>query len=638
MIQKVVNPYTFVPFLREPARKDLSEYYPKNSDLLTGWLDVRLITKTALIIPDGANIQGGKEEHKAFRFFRENGVETVPGSELRGMLRSEYEAVSNSCLPFLMDDKQKSMRVPLYAALKKRGLLELKNGVWSLYSTSQTYEKISPFETERGTYKDHKCGDWVDGRGYIQFSTPVNKKDYSVHYLNKDELLYTFTDDSPYKILENELCVLSQKGYNVNKNPSNNGLWSNVKSVRDRGEGCVPVWYLPFTEGDETKYLLSPSAIGRVDQKKHWSDIMGPYNPCKSKESVCPACALFGSVNGDAVIRGRLRFSSARPENGKLKNSTRSVILPILGEPKPTAYEFYIKQPDDAVFWNYDVYSKIGAMGPEYYTYTDFAPRGRKFYWHGKEQEYSIKDKMNATAETVGRNEVFDFRIFFDDITQKQLDELCWLITLGENNADSRLMHKLGHARPVGYGSVKLLIRKQTVRNITCGEHGISYSFTETDGAAKYENPFDIKTSAVKSFIRVTDADATAGQYVYYPSARRKTEEPQIFTWFAGNRNHSNGDGLVVLPPAYPDPSLMSDLPNWVKKTEGEVVQYKAPERKAASTATGTVMRVMKGFCIVRIGKSEERVDLNGINVRPNQSLKLQVSEKNGRKTYSIVK
>lgn len=50
-------------------------------------------------------------------------IPTIPGSELRGMLRSVYEAVTDSCVPFLLDEKPISRRVPTYGALRHRGLL-----------------------------------------------------------------------------------------------------------------------------------------------------------------------------------------------------------------------------------------------------------------------------------------------------------------------------------------------------------------------------------------------------------------------------------------------------------------------------------------------------------------------------------
>ena len=99
-----INPYSFVPFGNDgPETKDKKEVYrgPVQKDLLTGWLDVDLSIKTPLIIPDGAHPReetvGRRDIHKSFDFLKMYNPETgnkeyvVPGSELRGLIRSAYE-------------------------------------------------------------------------------------------------------------------------------------------------------------------------------------------------------------------------------------------------------------------------------------------------------------------------------------------------------------------------------------------------------------------------------------------------------------------------------------------------------------------------------------------------------------------
>lgn len=59
-----VNPYNFVPFhsgaeggVEPPSRKPLDAYYLEPSELRSGWIDVKLTAKTALIIPDGSQYE-----------------------------------------------------------------------------------------------------------------------------------------------------------------------------------------------------------------------------------------------------------------------------------------------------------------------------------------------------------------------------------------------------------------------------------------------------------------------------------------------------------------------------------------------------------------------------------------------------
>lgn len=98
----------------------------------------------------------------------------------------------------------------------------------------------------------------------------------------------------------------------------------------------------------------------------------------------------------------------------------------------------------------------------EYYDLPEATPRGRKMYWHSKPAKDSTPNNMNNTVEAV--NGCFNFKIYFEEITQQQLNTLIWIISLGENKKDGTKLHKLGHARPLGYGSVKLQVVSQNVR------------------------------------------------------------------------------------------------------------------------------------------------------------------------------
>ena len=128
-MHKIMNPYNFISFGEEinSNRKSREEGYRDSSRLLSGWLDVELIPSTPLIIPDGAHplyidpktrkvetkLDDYKKKncHKKYDFmwrYDENGQKQyyIPGSSLRGMIRSVYEAATDSCVPFLLADNK----------------------------------------------------------------------------------------------------------------------------------------------------------------------------------------------------------------------------------------------------------------------------------------------------------------------------------------------------------------------------------------------------------------------------------------------------------------------------------------------------------------------------------------------------
>ena len=329
-----INPYNFIPFENTIQDKRISreEAYQNKGELLSGWLTVELQTKTPLIIPDGAHpkywdinkqryISEKEAEkltnvHKEYDFFRisekENeNIPTIPGSELRGMLRSVYEAVTDSCVPFLLDEKPISRRVPTYGALRHRGLLayEKEKNQWVLYKavTSKRIEVSKKDVMSEPICVDEKMvsyknGDFVKNYGWVQYNIPVGRPDtkYHIAYLNKTEELkrWDIGDAEPYRTLKS---ALERDGAGAGTSPNsipNENLKKALEKAKNGENNLIPVYYISVMRGSENLVYLSNSSIGRIAQKRKWKDIMGEYAPCESTDKMCPACLLFGTTKG----------------------------------------------------------------------------------------------------------------------------------------------------------------------------------------------------------------------------------------------------------------------------------------------------------------------------------------------------
>ena len=179
-------------------------------------------------------------------------------------------------------------------------------------------------------------------------------------------------------------------------------------------------------------------------------------------------------------------------------------------------------------------------------------------YWHHPlSPDDSTKRNLNSTVQSIDEGR-FSFQIFFDQITREQLTDLIWTITLGDNREDSRLQHKLGHAKPLGYGSVKLLVTGGTIRAFSKAEDG-SFCFKTCALVEKGINVEDIKPGfnkdslTVKSFLAMCNAHSVGKSQVDYPRRfqpevrgnQMKNASP-IYEWFAENR--TNSKYLSVLP------------------------------------------------------------------------------------------
>jgi CRISPR-associated protein (TIGR03986 family) len=99
------NPYNFVPALpRKVDHPELGDHKPIGHHVLhpdhyTGVIRVKMTIVTPLLVPDAANAADCPDEHKSFPVRLDtDGNPYIPPTSIKGMLRSAYEAVTNSRL------------------------------------------------------------------------------------------------------------------------------------------------------------------------------------------------------------------------------------------------------------------------------------------------------------------------------------------------------------------------------------------------------------------------------------------------------------------------------------------------------------------------------------------------------------
>lgn len=130
------NPYNFVPALpRAGVKGELGDRKPVGHgrylpDHWTGRIAVKLTTVTPLLIPDAAEMGVDDKDHKTFPVrIGVDGKPYLPPTSIKGMLRSAYEAITNSRLSvFESHDARLAYRMPAQdgtnakpARVEKRG-------------------------------------------------------------------------------------------------------------------------------------------------------------------------------------------------------------------------------------------------------------------------------------------------------------------------------------------------------------------------------------------------------------------------------------------------------------------------------------------------------------------------------------
>ena len=589
--ERFVNPYNFIPFERKCER---SKPEINRNDCYTGYFDCKITLLTPLFIPntssdtrlvcesdrkeaakrseeDGKNVE---EEFKGYDFFSyddwsgEKAIDDlkeayppkepiIPGSELRGTLRSVYEAAFNGCMSSVSSERILSRRSN---DVMKPGILMEKNGQWFL----QSCEKVMLFFPRKNMKQSkHKMGKkvspeeyecWKEGQEIWfqledeEYTKIIKRKAIPIGKVIKD---YKVIENSTYYVepkdkekAESMRMKYKKEGYEqgwLHKGESISakhhesvfihsdkaselkvadsdvrrlkGLVDEYKSsknkenVRYRKYEVSPKGTLVYYNLKGGRVYLSPACIGMEVFTKTISDLLvnnGDYMPCTgSDDKLCPACQIFGMLDNTGEDASYAYGSKVRITDAKLiqpavdrdKLFDAPLVLPELGEPKPSCVEFYTESPyelteekahrDKSIensegYWTYDYKDVMKQDGKNkskkiriHTSLGDAQPklRGRKFYWHSNPDCKSIREKtgeklsaMKVRIRPMKKNNqpLFCFRVYFEQLNKQQLQQLKWTLDFEDRNC----AHKIGRAKPLGFGSVKIQVDALVFREI----------------------------------------------------------------------------------------------------------------------------------------------------------------------------
>lgn len=548
-----INPYNFVRLGKGVERKPADEYRGN----LTGKIHCVLETKTPLAIPDSENVIGKTGEHKIYSFYRVNGKPVIPGSQIRGVIRSAYETLSNSCLSV----NNVNILSSRSSAIRKSGIIQFYNGKYRLFDTYDN--KMKKYKNEKIDKENETIRVW-----YGQES--VKNKKYDVV-----EKFFKFTRSSHEVICDDLEDSIADYNTNIDiytENKSRSSLKKEEKLKVDKAyreiqripldkkhidsSKLYPVFYYTVKDSDgKNRVYLMPSQIGRSVYKNKVTDLLESYASCQhgDGEKICKACALFGIITRKNNYASKIRFSDAI-YSSKREIFEKNVTLQELSSPKISSVEFYSRKPGECCYWTYD-YKIMKYKGNKYnpdeiIKKCNVELNGRKYYFHNpnlNKLDYSTTDrsKRNSTMELCEAGNQFEFDVYFEKISENELRELVWTLTIGENSLESKQMHKIGHGKPLGLGSVKIIV--DSIETRTFDLETLNYK-TEKYSADELlsENPFDSESRYFKDFMLITNFE-TANGFISYPvvygGAEKKRNENAVHKWFANNRK-ANGKGV----------------------------------------------------------------------------------------------
>lgn len=532
------NPYSFIRTVKPLPEKEAEHKKAFVShDRFTGLSGVivcRLKTLTPFFTPDartifedekeGSETKGHKwmdycsTEKPTEKLTEQPRLPMIPAATIRGVIRSVFEAATNSSFTAINADKLDRRSLP--GEFKLAGRITKK-------PTENTAGEIQRMKAVRVRFELlDQAGDWVkDGveawaeisndkkgnpfvsalhqqqpaqgkakRGYLKLTGRkiiANEKGESLKF--NERFFYEDKGTVPFSANEmeayNELIAAQRERARRQRDSTENAAVAAEILQRDNHplrEGQL-VYYLE-KDGEATD--LGYVAIPRRRYKRHVLDLLDPlFHPASDNEQLCPASRLFGFVRGDkgtasekSTYAGRVSFSDASFSGEKIKYAS-PVTLEILSSPKPTSCEFYLANPDSPA----DVW--VGVKYPKHRDYDDqkMQLRGRKFYWHQQDTgQYQWQEKegmrkqnsQNATVRLLGAENEFRFVVHFVNLEAHELGALLWSLSLEKDMA-----HKLGMGKPIGLGSVAI-----EVESVCTIDRNARYSqmFTHTgDGLAE---------------------------------------------------------------------------------------------------------------------------------------------------------
>lgn len=686
-MSKFLNPYNFISF---PPKKE-GVYKRDEEKCLTGVIHYTVTTKSPLFIPNSSadavfsqsaiteekKTEGGEEKkseskscHKSYDFFsykqlepykEENGnpdapTPVIPGSEMRGVIRSVYETLTDSCMAVLNSDRLPIKRGGYtfkpglirknesgYTLIEARsfrigekaredelplGFEDKKNGTLIYFKTREGRERNLPLrETldfvfqKRENSKCNRKGyllKWGMGERKFRYHLySPNRRDGEEHVVREVKLNEDVLETKLVKVIESymdqpSLDKLNSEAYQ--EYSSDLREFMNSSSDKPR---YFPVNYSAISHG---KFYLSPAVITKEISDNSVGALAGDFAPCKGAAE-CPACELFGHVSEDSNFsRGsKVRFSdlyviTERQENKEYFYDVCT--LPALSSPKLGNVEFYLKKPENAAFWTYDYYVENGKVRVK-----PGQLRGRKYYWHHPEKNVLSKmpsniqpDGLNKTVRPLREEVTFSGELYFEGISEKQLKQLVWIC----NSNEEKLGYKLGAAKPFGFGSVVCKVTAIEERDLYIDDGRVVYRKSD-DRIAKYKCSYEeagFSKHCKEQFYRIAKWDSVKpGTKITYPKTQEQLNEDTVdegFLWYGKNRkvvHDARNEG--EMPRGREDVRICTTLPSLEEKDV--CLPYVIPEIAIVEGVSENGMKL-----IAKVVNSEQALSIHikNLNIR----------------------
>jgi len=524
-------PYNFVPLpgKARPAEDTIRDGSYYQSDKKSGYFDCSLVTRTPLYIRStlteeeynrklereskSSSSQKIYSDDKA-NFFAPGNKVRLPGSSLRGMIRSLVEIMSES--QFL----RYSNRQLFYRAVGGRTAQSIVQQYRQRLQPSPNQMLVAAgYVRKEGSQYRIYPAKTIAGFSFFQIFTDTAAHATQIRKNEWERLKIWFKVPSSYagKPLINEIKARTnntpsndvpawEKGWlvisggipgkkrswiipegnfntkgitipleDVQAYRDSGGLTDAIKNVKTKNtstqgfsvlpekanEEC-PCFFIEWKDKkSENRVSFGHTAYFRLPYEHKPGDLLKEQLPDLKSGQLDMTEAIFGTAASRLTpegAAGRVFFEDALPVGPVQYVSPGEELIPqILSTPKPTTFQHYLDQSEAESFGA--VRERMQKL--KFWDAPQAKVRGYKLYWHRPGATWQVSKTEAAKHASqytqmspLAANNTFSFRVRFENLTEVEVGVLAAALQLPAGYA-----HKLGMGKPLGLGSVQITAR-----------------------------------------------------------------------------------------------------------------------------------------------------------------------------------